>query len=86
MTGSQLFAGKEKRPLTGFHYLQATWRGCSGTSSAAVAGRGEWGERRRAADARAARAGDAYRERLGASIAGFAEAVNWPFAEETAQG
>jgi len=28
----------------------------------------------------------AHRERLGASIAGFAEAVNWPFAEETAQG
>jgi hypothetical protein len=28
----------------------------------------------------------AHRERLGASIAGFAAAVNWPFAEETAQG
>jgi hypothetical protein len=25
----------------------------------------------------------AHRERLGASIAGFAEAVNWPFPEET---
>jgi hypothetical protein len=28
----------------------------------------------------------ARRERLGASIAGFAEAVNWPFPEETPQG
>ncbi|HXA18738.1 MAG TPA: hypothetical protein VN380_17215 [Thermoanaerobaculia bacterium] len=28
----------------------------------------------------------AHRERLGASIAGFAEAVNWPFPEETPQG
>jgi hypothetical protein len=28
----------------------------------------------------------AHRERLGASIAGFTEAVNWPFPEETLQG
>jgi hypothetical protein len=28
----------------------------------------------------------AYRERLGASIAGFAEAVNWPSPEDTPQG
>jgi len=28
----------------------------------------------------------AHRERLGASIAGFDEAVNWPFPEETPQG
>ena len=28
----------------------------------------------------------AHRERLGASIAGFAEAVNWPFPEERPQG
>jgi hypothetical protein len=28
----------------------------------------------------------AHRERLGASIAGFAEAVNWPLSEETARG
>ncbi len=28
----------------------------------------------------------AHRERLGASIAGFAEAVTWPFCEETQQG
>ena len=27
----------------------------------------------------------AHRERLGASIAGFAEAVNWPFPDETRQ-
>jgi len=28
----------------------------------------------------------AHRERLGASIAGFAEAVNWPLSEDTTQG